>query len=97
MAFLLPLCWHAEGPARGLADLVRDADLATILESRLNEAWICDRNGAYSSAVIMLGSLLEGVLLDAVKARLPGSSEPLKLIATASINFSTRHSMGTRL
>ncbi|MGI5519869.1 hypothetical protein ACQEUX_02795 [Micromonospora sp. CA-259024] len=61
-----------------MADLVRDADLATILESRINEARVCDRNGAYSSAGIMLGSLLEGVLLDAVKARLPGSSEPLK-------------------
>ncbi|MGW4501480.1 hypothetical protein ACWENR_23060 [Micromonospora sp. NPDC004336] len=61
-----------------MADIVRDADLAAILESRLNEARVCDRNGAYSSAVIMLGSLLEGVLLDAVKARMPGSSEPLK-------------------
>lgn len=61
-----------------MADLVRDADLATVLESRLNEARICDRNGAYASAVIMLGSLLEGVLLDAVKARMPGSEKPLE-------------------
>ncbi|MBU8861768.1 MULTISPECIES: hypothetical protein [unclassified Micromonospora] len=60
-----------------MADIVRDADLAIVLESRLNEARICDRNGAYASAIIMLGSLLEGVLLDAVKARTPNAQKPL--------------------
>ncbi|MEU7761636.1 hypothetical protein [Micromonospora aurantiaca (nom. illeg.)] len=60
-----------------MADIVRDADLAIVLESRLNEARICDRNGAYASAIIMLGSLLEGVLLDAIKARMPNSDKPL--------------------
>jgi hypothetical protein len=60
-----------------MADVVRDPELAAVLEDRLNEARICDRHGAYASAVIMLGSLLEGVLLDAVKARMPQSTKPL--------------------
>ncbi|MFC6021863.1 hypothetical protein ACFP2T_37590 [Plantactinospora solaniradicis] len=60
-----------------MTDLVRDPDLAAVLESRLTEARICDRNGAYASAIIMLGSLLEGVLLDALKARMPNPPRPL--------------------
>lgn len=60
-----------------MADLVRDPELATVLEDRLAEARVCDRNGAYASAIIMLGSLLEGVLLDAVTSRLPHSNRPL--------------------
>jgi hypothetical protein len=59
-----------------IADLVRDASLAAVLEGRLTEAKICHRNGAYASAIIMLGSLLEGVLLDAVKTRLKPSAKP---------------------
>jgi hypothetical protein len=54
-----------------MADLVRDPDLAAILQGRLEEARICERNGAWVSAIIMLGSLLEGVLLDAAAVRLP--------------------------
>jgi hypothetical protein len=58
-----------------IADLVRDTGLASVLEGRLAEARICHRNGAYASAIIMLGSLLEGVLLDAVKTRLTASTK----------------------
>jgi hypothetical protein len=54
-----------------MEDLVRDPDLAAILQGRLDEARICERNGAWVSAIIMLGSLLEGVLLDAAAVRLP--------------------------
>jgi hypothetical protein len=59
-----------------MIDVVRDPELASVLQDRLAEARICDRNGAYASAIIMLGSLLEGVLLDAVAARLPRSTRP---------------------
>ncbi|MBF9132110.1 hypothetical protein I0C86_24585 [Plantactinospora sp. S1510] len=63
-----------------ITDLISDPELASVLEDRLNEARICDRNGAYTSAIIMLGSLLEGVLLDAVKTRMPdGTRSPDKL------------------
>lgn len=54
-----------------MSDLVRDPQLAAVLQGRLDEAHTCDRNGAHVSAIIMLGSLLEGVLLDAVQTRMP--------------------------
>ena len=54
-----------------VADIVRDPELAAVLEQRLTEAGICRANGAFISAVIMLGSVLEGILLDAVTTRLP--------------------------
>lgn len=60
-----------------MADIVNDRDLATILDQRLTEAGICRRHGAYTSAVIMLGSLLEGILLDAISTRLPNDTTPL--------------------
>ncbi|MET7425740.1 hypothetical protein [Dactylosporangium sp. NPDC005555] len=60
-----------------MTDLIRDPELAAVLEHRLAEARTCDRNGAYTSAIIMLGSLLEGVLLDALKARVPNPTKPL--------------------
>ncbi|NMO53439.1 hypothetical protein HH310_19895 [Actinoplanes sp. TBRC 11911] len=59
-----------------MTDLVRDPALAAILQNRLNEARICERHGAWVSAVIMLGSLLEGVLLDAAAVRLPHPQQP---------------------
>jgi hypothetical protein len=61
---------------KSTSHLARDPDLAAVLQDRLAEARTCDRNGAYVSAIIMLGSLLEGVLLDAVKSRLPNSPKP---------------------
>jgi hypothetical protein len=60
-----------------IADIVRDPELADVLQSRLDEARICHRNGAYASAIIMLGSLLEGILLDALKTRLHPQAKPL--------------------
>jgi hypothetical protein len=52
-----------------ITDVVADLDLARAVQLRLDEAHICQEHGAYTSAVIMLGSLLEGVLVHAAEAR----------------------------
>ncbi|WP_436790006.1 hypothetical protein [Yinghuangia sp. YIM S10712] len=52
-----------------IGQVVDDAELATAVQLRLDEARICYENGAYISAIIMLGSLLEGVLLHAANSR----------------------------
>jgi len=52
-----------------ITDLVTDPDLASAVQLRLDEARICQQHGAYTSAVIMLGSLLEGVLVHAADTR----------------------------
>jgi hypothetical protein len=52
-----------------ITDLVCDPDLASAVQLRLDEARICQEHGAYTSAVIMLGSLLEGVLVHAADSR----------------------------
>jgi len=54
-----------------ITDIVSDADLARAVQLRLDEAHICQQHGAYTSAVIMLGSLLEGVLVHAAEVRPP--------------------------
>lgn len=57
-----PVEFKREEPPRfGL--LVSDSALAGILTSRWNEAQDCVDTGAYLSAVILMGSILEGVLL----------------------------------
>jgi hypothetical protein len=61
-----------------MTDLVRDRALAAILQQRLSEAKVCEQNGAWLSAIIMLGGLLEGVLLDAASVRLPRPQKPAK-------------------
>ncbi|GAA2451219.1 hypothetical protein ACFPFX_33285 [Streptomyces mauvecolor] len=50
-------------------DVVDDPALADSVQVRLQEATVCYEHGAYVSAVIMLGSLLEGVLLHAATSR----------------------------
>ncbi|MFG2890785.1 hypothetical protein [Streptomyces sp. NPDC048248] len=52
-----------------VADVVSDPELAATVQLRLDEARTCDEHGAYTSAVIMLGSLLEGVLAHAADVR----------------------------
>jgi hypothetical protein len=47
-----------------LVDVVSDEAFGEQLKSRLDEAQTCWRNGAPTAAIIMLGSLLEGVLYD---------------------------------
>jgi hypothetical protein len=52
-----------------ISDIVADPDLARTVQLRLDEAHICQEHGAYTAAVIMLGSLLEGVLIHAAQVR----------------------------
>lgn len=47
-----------------LGQIVRDNEFGAQLTNRLDEARICWEHGAHLAAVIMLGSLLEGVLYD---------------------------------
>ena len=57
-----------------VAALVHDPAAAHALQRRLDEALACQDGGAYTSAVIMMGSLLEGVLIEVFKQR--GTSPP---------------------
>lgn len=59
-----------------LADIVSDRDFGRQLRSRLDEAHACWSAGAPTAAIIMLGSLLEGVLYDVALARHTGGSKP---------------------
>jgi hypothetical protein len=52
-----------------LAEIVQDTDRAAALQRRLDEARICSAHGAHLSAVIMMGSLLEGVLEEVFRQR----------------------------
>jgi hypothetical protein len=52
-----------------VTDVVSDPELAKAVQRRLDEAHIGYDHGAYISAVIMLGSLLEGVLLHVAETR----------------------------
>ncbi|MFD0295174.1 hypothetical protein ACFWJS_23710 [Streptomyces sp. NPDC127061] len=63
-----------------ITDIVADPDLARAVQLRLDEAHTCQEHGAYTSAVIMLGSLLEGVLVHAAEVRPAGTplSKPLR-------------------
>lgn len=54
-------------PAPNFATLVSDVDLARILSSRWIEANSAFEVGAYLATVILLGSILEGVLLDKIE------------------------------
>lgn len=85
---LAPVELHA-----AMSDLVRDPQMAAVLQSRLDEAHTCDRNGAHVSAIIMLGSLLEGVLLEAVRTRMPS---PVKSADKWYLNdlIATAHDQG---
>lgn len=68
---------HAQGPEHQapvqlnttVADLVTDPVAAQALQRRLDEAVACQDGGAHLSAVIMMGSLLEGVLVEVLNQR----------------------------
>ncbi|MBP0936984.1 MULTISPECIES: hypothetical protein [Streptomyces] len=62
-----------------VADVISDPELAASVQLRLDEARTCDEHGAYTSAVIMLGSLLEGVLAHAAQTRVAGVRMPKPL------------------
>ena len=55
-----------------ITQVIADEALAAAVEQRLGEARLCEQAGAYVAAIIMLGSLLEGVLIATVSERLPG-------------------------
>ena len=55
--------------------LVQDSSLADILACRWSEAQRCFRAGAHLSAVVMMGSILEGVLLHTVERNLKAASQ----------------------
>ncbi|MDI3404011.1 hypothetical protein [Streptomyces cavernicola] len=71
-----------------LTEIIRDPKMAALLQRRLDEARTCYANGAHVAAIIMLGSLLEGVLLTVVEEHdsslmgkeSPGSISLYKLI-----------------
>lgn len=48
--------------------IVTDLDLAKVLQDRWEESSLTLKNGAYLSTIILLGSILEGILLDVVKS-----------------------------
>ncbi|MCW7985381.1 hypothetical protein XF35_08620 [Streptomyces platensis subsp. clarensis] len=52
-----------------MADIIREPRIAALLQRRLDEARTCYANGAHVAAIIMLGSLLEGVLLAVIEER----------------------------
>ncbi|GAA2750362.1 MULTISPECIES: hypothetical protein [Kitasatospora] len=54
-----------------MADVIADDSMAELLQRRLDEARTCYANGAHVAAIIMLGSLMEGVLLQSVVERDP--------------------------
>jgi hypothetical protein len=59
-----------------LANILSDPDFGRQLTARLNEAHVCWQSGACTAAVIMLGSLLEGVLYDVALAQHSGGQRP---------------------
>jgi hypothetical protein len=52
-----------------LDEVILDPALAAVAQDRLAEAERCQGAGAYMAAIIMLGSLLEGVLIAAIQER----------------------------
>src|SRR5690606_6414726 len=62
----------SQGPVElraAMIDLISDQTMAGLLQHRLDEARTCYANGAHVAAIIMLGSLLEGVLVHVVQER----------------------------
>lgn len=52
-----------------VSQVISDPALAAAVQTRLDEAHTCYEHGAYTAAVIMLGSLLEGVLVHVAQVR----------------------------
>ncbi|GAA1994761.1 hypothetical protein [Amycolatopsis minnesotensis] len=52
-----------------IEDIVTDTNLVPLLNQRVQEIATCRRTGCHLAAVILAGSLLEGVLLDAAENR----------------------------
>jgi hypothetical protein len=73
-----------------VTDIVSDVEFARQLRRRLDEAHTCLTSGAPTAAVIMLGSVLEGVLYDVALKRSTAGKRPsdhlASLIDTAHTN-----------
>jgi hypothetical protein len=65
-----------------LADIVSDVEFGRQLQARLDEAHICWKSGAPTAAIIMLGSLLEGVLYDVAVSRHESGKPPTDHLQT---------------
>jgi hypothetical protein len=52
-----------------IEDIVADPDLVPLLNQRIDEIDACRESGCYLAAVVLAGSLLEGILLDAAEKR----------------------------
>jgi hypothetical protein len=59
-----------------LAEIVSDATFGAQLKARLDEAHRCWKSDAPTAAIIMLGSLLEGVLYDVALSRHKDGRQP---------------------
>jgi len=59
-----------------LAEIVSDAAFGAQLQARLDEAHTCWKSGAPTAAIIMLGSLLEGILYDVALEQHKDGSKP---------------------
>ncbi|MEQ8674069.1 MAG: hypothetical protein RLP44_24490 [Aggregatilineales bacterium] len=57
--------------------LVANVDFAGVLRDRWNESEITQRNGAYLSTIILLGSVVEGLLLEKIKQNQEESNRSL--------------------
>lgn len=65
-----------------LADIVSDQIFGAQLQRRLDEAHICWESGAPTAAIIMLGSVLEGVLYDVALSRHQDGKKPTDHLQT---------------
>ncbi|MFI5563359.1 hypothetical protein ACIA2T_29100 [Amycolatopsis japonica] len=69
-----------------LADIVSDPVFGGQLKARLDEAYRCWQTGAPTAAIIMLGSLLEGVLYDVALSRHATGPKPSDRLEQLIIN-----------
>ena len=58
-----PIYTEPDDMERRLRVLIKDEATVTVLMKRLSETRICEANGAYTFAIIGIGSLVEGILL----------------------------------
>lgn len=85
---------HAPAEFRAvMADIIKDPGMASLLQRRLDEAQTCYANGAHVAAIIMLGSLLEGALVQVIQERdrsVLGSTAPDKAMLDVLIKVCHR-------
>ncbi|MFI1918668.1 DUF4145 domain-containing protein [Nocardia sp. NPDC020380] len=65
-----------------ISDIVTDTVFARQLRERLDEAYTCWQSGAPTAAIILLGSVLEGVLYDVAVNHSAGGKQPTDHLQT---------------